>query len=166
MLVSFIKSRFYDLPACKLEDWNVTISHRPHSSLMGKGVHRGVEVKPSSLLMRRYIIQNIVLLRKTNKLLLYSHINTKYLIIVNNFFVIQCNLSVIQKIWNVVLRVRVTFSGVGGGLIAPPPPIGLSAKMQNKKINTFLALLRLVFALQWIKSDLNHLLKHKFRGGG
>ena len=35
-----------------------------------------------------YIIRNIALLRKTNKLLLYSHINTKYLIIVNNFVVI------------------------------------------------------------------------------
>ena len=35
-----------------------------------------------------YIIQNIVLLLKTNKLLLYSNINTKYLNIVNNFFVI------------------------------------------------------------------------------
>ena len=34
------------------------------------------------------IFQNIVLLRKTNKLLLYSHIKTKYLIIVNKFFVI------------------------------------------------------------------------------
>ena len=40
MLVSFFKSRFYDLPAYKLKDCNVTISHRPRSSLMRKGVHR------------------------------------------------------------------------------------------------------------------------------
>ena len=34
-----------------------------------------------------YIIRNIVLLRKTNKLLFSSHIIAIYLIIVNNFFV-------------------------------------------------------------------------------
>ena len=66
------------------------------------------------------------------------------------------------KLWNVVLRVRVTFSSVGGRGVYTPP-IGLSTKMQNKK-NTFLALLRRVFALEWSKSDLKQLLKHKFRG--
>ena len=64
-------------------------------------------------------------------------------------------LNVILKLWNVVLRVRVTFRSVGGGgggeFIAPPYPIGLSTKMQNKKNTTFLALLRLVFALEWTK---------------
>ena len=34
MLVSFFNKWFCDLPACKLEDWNVTISHRPHSLFM------------------------------------------------------------------------------------------------------------------------------------
>ena len=41
MLVSFFQIMTYDLLACKFEDWNVTISHRSHSSLMRKGVHRG-----------------------------------------------------------------------------------------------------------------------------
>ena len=31
-------------------------------------------------------------------------------------------LNVILKLWNVMLRVRVTFSNVGRGVIAPPPP--------------------------------------------
>ena len=66
-------------------------------------------------------------------------------------------LSAILKIWNVVLRVRVTFSSVGGGGGKLWPPIGLSTKMQNKKNTTFLALLRLVFALEstkkWFKAS-------------
>ena len=37
--------------------------------------------------------------------------------------------------------------------------------MQNKKNTTFLALLRLVLYWNGLKSDLKHLLKHKFRGG-
>ena len=57
--------------------------------------------------------------------------------------------SVILKLWNVVLRVRVTSSSIDGGVI--DPPIGLSTKMQNKENITFLALLRLVFALEWTK---------------
>ena len=59
-------------------------------------------------------------------------------------------LSAILKIWNVVIRVRVTFrsAGVGGGC---RPLIGLSTKMQDKKSNTFLALLGQVFALEWTK---------------
>ena len=39
--------------------------------------------------------------------------------------------------------------GGGGGAIALP--IGLSTKMQNKKNTTFLALLRLAFALELTK---------------
>ena len=61
-------------------------------------------------------------------------------------------LNVILKLWNVISRVRVTFSNVGGGgegFIAPP--IGLTTKMLNKEDSTFLALLRLVFALEWTK---------------
>ena len=57
-------------------------------------------------------------------------------------------LSVILKIWNVVLRVRVQKRWWGGSY---RPHIGLSTKMQNKENNTFLALLRLVFALEWTK---------------
>ena len=45
-------------------------------------------------------------------------------------------LSVILKLWNVVLRVRVTLSRVGGGGGGYRPPIGLSTKMQNKKTIT------------------------------
>ena len=42
------------------------------------------------------------------------------------------------------------FGSVGrGGVI--DPTYGLSTKMQNKENNTFLALLRLVFALEWTK---------------
>ena len=58
--------------------------------------------------------------------------------------------SVIRKLWNVVLRVRVTSSGIGGGG-GYKPPFGLSTKMRNKENTTFLALLRLVFALKWTK---------------
>ena len=32
-----------------------------------------------------------------------------------------------------------------------PPPIDMSTKMQNGKNTTFLALLRLVYALEWTK---------------
>ena len=61
-------------------------------------------------------------------------------------------LSVILKLRNVVLRARVTLSYVGGGGGGGyRPPIGLSTKMQNKKNTTFLALLRLVLALEWTK---------------
>ena len=59
-------------------------------------------------------------------------------------------LSVKLKIWNVVLRVRVTFSSVGGRW-GYSFLIGLSTKMQNKKNTTFLTLLRLVFALESTK---------------
>ena len=76
MLVSFFKLWFYDLPACKLKDWNVIISHRPHSSLMRKGVHSRVGVYTILPIDPTYIIRNIALLRKTSKLLFYSHINT------------------------------------------------------------------------------------------
>ena len=44
-------------------------------------------------------------------------------------------LSVKLKIWNVVLRVRVTFSRVGGGGYSPS--IGLLTKMQNKENTSF-----------------------------
>ena len=40
--------------------------------------------------------------------------------------------------------------GGAGGSIAPPP-VGLPTKMQNKKNTTFLALLRLSFALDYTK---------------
>ena len=57
--------------------------------LCAKAYTGGWGFKPFLPIIPTYIIQNIALLRKTNKLLLYSHIiNTKYLIIINNFFVI------------------------------------------------------------------------------
>ena len=37
------------------------------------------------------------------------------------------------------------------GLQPPPPPIGMSTKMQNKTSTTLFALLRLFSALEWIK---------------
>ena len=40
--------------------------------------------------------------------------------------------------------------GVGGGRDYSPP-IGMSTKMQNEKNTTFLALLRLLNALEWTK---------------
>ena len=49
-------------------------------------------------------------------------------------------LSVILKLCNVVLRVRVTLNSVGEGEVYRPP-IGLSTKMQNMKNTKFLALL-------------------------
>ena len=39
--------------------------------------------------------------------------------------------------------------GAGGRAIAPP--IGMSTKMQNETNTTFLALLRLFYALEWTK---------------
>ena len=49
----------------------------------GVGVYTILPINPT------YIIQNIALMHKTNKLLLYSHIIiTKYLIIINIFFAI------------------------------------------------------------------------------
>ena len=38
-----------------------------------------------------------------------------------------------------------------GGYIPPPPPIGMLTKMQIKKNTTFLKLLRLFYALEWIQ---------------
>ena len=42
---------------------------------------------------------------------------------------------------------------LGGSIssVASPPPIGMSTKMQNGKNTTFLALLRLFYALKWTK---------------
>ena len=37
------------------------------------------------------------------------------------------------------------------GYSPPPPPIGMSTKMQNKTNTALLALLRLFYALEWIK---------------
>ena len=46
--------------------------------LCAEAYTRGWGFKPYSPIDPTYIIRNIALLRKTNKLLLYSHINTKY----------------------------------------------------------------------------------------
>ena len=70
--------------------------------------------------------------------------------------------NVILKIWNVVLRIRVTFSSAREGY---RPPIGLLTKKQNKKNNTCLALLGQILLWNGLESDLKHLLTHKFRGG-
>ena len=37
----------------------------------------------------------------------------------------------------------------GAGGYSPPPPIGMSTKMQNEKNTTFLALLRPLNVLEW-----------------
>ena len=61
-------------------------------------------------------------------------------------------LNVILKIWNVVLQVRVTFSSVGrGGGGGKASPLACQPKCRIKKNNRFLALLRLVFALESTK---------------
>ena len=62
--------------------------------------------------------------------------------------------SVILKIWNVALRVGITFSSVGGGGGgggAIDPPLACQPNCRIRKNDTFLALLRLVFALEWTK---------------
>ena len=41
--------------------------------------------------------------------------------------------------------------GGGGGVGGIASPIGMSIKMQNGKNTTFLALLRLFYALEWTK---------------
>ena len=61
--------------------------------LWAKAHTGGWGFKPSSLLIQRRPISfkispSLLFLYYSNKLLLYSHINTKYLITVNNFFVI------------------------------------------------------------------------------
>ena len=45
------------------------------------------------------------------------------------------------------------------------PPIGLSTKMQNKKNTTFLALLRLFFALKWTKKWFKAFFETHMQGG-
>ena len=49
--------------------------------------------------------------------------------------------------WAEALITPVAWPGRGGWAIAPP--IGMSTKMQNGKNTTFLALLRLFYALEW-----------------
>ena len=53
--------------------------------------------------------------------------------------------------------------GGGGGYI---PPIGLLTKMQNKKNTTFLALLRLSFALELTKKWFKAFFKTYIQRGG
>ena len=73
-------------------------------------------------------------------------------------------LSVILKLWNVVLRVRVTLSSVGGGGI--DPPLACQPKCRIRKILRFLHFGDCFLQWNGLKSDLKHLLKHKFRGEG
>ena len=54
----------------------------------------------------------------------------------------------------------------GGGIAPSYSPIGLSAKMQNKKNTTFLALLKQSFALERTQNNSKHHLKHVFGRGG
>ena len=56
--------------------------------LCAKVYTEGWGFKPSSLLIQRISFEISSYCAKPNKLLLYSHVNTKYLIIVINFFVI------------------------------------------------------------------------------
>ena len=49
--------------------------------------------------------------------------------------------------------------------VARLSPIDLATKMKNKENTTFLALLRVYFALEELKNDLKHLLKYLFRRG-
>ena len=52
--------------------------------------------------------------------------------------------------------------GGGGGYI---PPIGLSTKMQNKKNTTFLALLKLSFALEFTEKWFKAFFETYIQGG-
>ena len=72
-----------------------------------------------------------------------------------------------QLVWGAFSRCGTVGSSVARGVGGYSPiPIGMSTKMQNGKNTTFLALLRLFYALEWINSDLKHLLKHISGGGG
>ena len=77
--------------------------------LCAKAYKRGWGFKPSSLLIRCVSFEiSSYCTKQTSSF--FSHTNAKYLIIVNIFcYLMQhCKrLSVILKIWNVVLRVRV-----------------------------------------------------------
>ena len=77
-------------------------------------------------------------------------------------------LSVILKLWNVVWRVRVTLNSVGGGggggVI--DPPLACQPKSRIRKILRFLHFWDCFLQWNGLKSDLKHLLKHKFRGEG
>ena len=77
--------------------------------LCAKAFKKGWGFKPSSLLIRRVSFEiSSYCAKQTSSF--FSHINMKYLIIVNIFcYSMQhCKrLSVILKIWNVVLRVTV-----------------------------------------------------------
>ena len=78
-------------------------AHIAHSC--AKAYERGWGFKPSSLLIRRVSFEiSSYCIKQTSSF--FSHINAKYLIIVNIFcYLMQhCKrLSVILKIWNVVL---------------------------------------------------------------
>ena len=59
-------------------------------------------------------------------------------------------LSVILKLWNVVLRVRVTLSRVGGGVI--DLPLAFQPKCRIKKqLHIFSTTETVFFALEWTK---------------
>ena len=71
------------------------------ANLCAKAYTGGWRFKPSSLLIRRVSFKiSSYCAKQTSSF--FFHINAKYLIIVNIL-----RLSVILKIWNVVLRVRV-----------------------------------------------------------
>ena len=54
----------------------------------------------------------------------------------------------------------------GGGGGAKAPPIGMSNKMRKEKNTTFLALLRLFYVLDGLKSDLKTSFETYIQGGG
>ena len=62
-------------------------------------------------------------------------------------------------------NMAISVAGGGGGATAPPP-IGLSTKMQNNKNATFLALLRLSFALELTKKGFKAFFETYIQRGG
>ena len=67
---------------------------------------------------------------------------------------------------DVMAAMPIASSVARGGYSPPPPPIGMSTKMQNEKNTTFLALLRLFYALEWTNSNLKHFRNIYLNGGG
>ena len=120
--------------------------------LCAKAYKRGWKFKPSSLesLLIRRVSFEITSYCPKQTSSFFSHINAKYLIIVNIYLLFNATLQA-TKCNTENLECRVTSQSSVAWEGGYRSRIGLSTKMHNKENNTFLALLRLVFALKWTK---------------